>query len=82
MLLPLALIGLLTLPRRRDAILLAGFVLATPAVYAWFWVTPQHPRYFYASLPALLILCGAGLAALFDAAVSKRRDARPRPAGS
>jgi hypothetical protein len=63
-LLPLAVVGLVSLPRRRDAALLTAFVLSTPALYAWFWATPQHPRYFYASLPALLILCSAGVSAV------------------
>ncbi len=63
-LLPIALVGMVTLRYRYAAALLAVFVLANPVIYSFFWATWQHPRYIYGSLPATVVLWAAGLSFL------------------
>jgi hypothetical protein len=63
-LLPAALLGVFALRDRRHATLVIAWVLACPLVYSFFRYTAIHPRYLFAGLPALLILCAAGVEAL------------------
>jgi MFS family permease len=54
-LVPLAMVGTLFV-QRRHRVLLWAFVLVNPAFYTFFWFTPEHPRFLFASLPALFVL--------------------------
>ena len=59
MLLPLALLGLLALRPWASALL--GASIATNALFYTFYEhTHLHPRFLYASLPALFVLEAAG----------------------
>jgi hypothetical protein len=71
-LLPVAALGALALPRRA-ALLLLGVVLSNALVYTFAAATAQHPRYLFAGLPALLVLWAAGADALVRAAVVRLR---------
>ena len=58
-LLPLALLGLVAL-RSWNAVLLGAAVATNAVFYSFYEHTQQHPRFLYASLPALLVLEAAG----------------------
>jgi hypothetical protein len=60
-LVPLAVVGALLLPRRFAALLLAGWALSNAVVYSFVRATPDHPRYLFASLPAALVLWSASI---------------------
>ena len=58
---PLALAGVVALRRRRGALLLlGGWIAVTAAFYSVYQSTPQHPRFLFVVLPALLVLEAAG----------------------
>lgn len=62
-LLPLPLIGIYALRRRRaDVLTLAGIVAATAVFYSAYYITALHPRFLYVALPALWLLAAAGVA--------------------
>lgn len=63
-LVPVALLGAFVLRRRPALLLLAVWALSNPAVYSFARATVQHPRYLFASLPAVLVLWAAGAVAL------------------
>ena len=63
-LVPVALVGALVLRRRPALLLLGGWALSNPAVYSFARATVQHPRYLFASLPAVLVLWAAGATAI------------------
>lgn len=63
-LLPLALLGAVVLPRGYALALLLAFVLANAVFYSFYESTPQHPRFLYASLPPFFVLWAAGLLSL------------------
>jgi hypothetical protein len=63
-LVPLAALGAVVLRRRAALPLLLVWALANPLVYSFARATTQHPRYLFASLPAVLILWATGFAAL------------------
>ena len=58
-LLPLALLGLFAL-RAWTSLLLGGWVAANALFYTFYEHTHLHPRFLYASLPALFVLVAAG----------------------
>jgi hypothetical protein len=63
LLVPVAVIGAVALrgwPRR----LLVLWALLNPVVYSVYWVTPEHPRFLFASLPAVFVLWVTGAAAI------------------
>ena len=69
---PLAAIGCWALRRRRWPLALVGaWLLVNPVFYSFFRNLPQHPRFLYASLPALWILSAAG-AAWLGAGIARR----------
>jgi hypothetical protein len=60
---PLAAVGAWALRRRPWALAAAGaWLLVNPVFYSFFRNLPQHPRFLYASLPALWVLTAAGAA--------------------
>jgi hypothetical protein len=63
-LLPLAVVGALVLRPLRVPALLGAAVLANAAFYSFYEVTYLHPRFLFASLPALFVLQSAGAAAV------------------
>jgi hypothetical protein len=78
-LVPLAVVGSWFV-RRRHLALLWTFVLVNPAFYTFFWFTPEHPRFLFASLPALFVLWAAGalgLVGLAEATWGARRAPPP-----
>ena len=61
-LLPLPLIGLYALRRRRpEALTLAAIIAATAIFYSAYYITALHPRFLYVALPSLFVLAGAGV---------------------
>ena len=62
--LPVAVVGALILPRDRRLLLLVAFTLANVAFYSAYYFTAQHPRFLFASLPSLFVLTAAGVGAL------------------
>jgi hypothetical protein len=61
-LLPLPIVGVLALRRRRyDVWLLAGVVIVTAAFYSAYYVTAVHPRFLFVALPPLFVLAAAGV---------------------
>ena len=63
-LVPVALLGASVLRRRPALLLLGVWALSNPAVYSFARATSQHPRYLFASLPAVLVLWAAGAIAV------------------
>ena len=61
LLLPLAAIGLASLPNRYGRALLVVPIGVTVIAYAAYFWTAQHPRFFYVVMPALFILQAAGV---------------------
>jgi hypothetical protein len=80
-LLPLPLIGLYALRRRRaDMLTLVGIVAATAIFYSAYYITALHPRFLYVALPALWILAAAGVAEVVRrGADARRRSPRSSP---
>jgi hypothetical protein len=79
-LLPLVVVGVVSLRSRPVALMLLGGALANAAVYSFFRATWEHPRYLHAGLPALLVLWAAGAAAAVESA--RRRSRSPEPVRS
>jgi hypothetical protein len=67
-LVPFALVGALALPSRWNRAALAAWALANPLFYSFYRVTWEHPRFLFASLPAVFVLWVAGVARVADAA--------------
>ena len=65
--LPLAVLGALVLPRDRRLALLVAFTLANAVFYTPYYFTAQHPRFLFASLPSLFVLIAAGAGAVASA---------------
>jgi hypothetical protein len=62
--LPLAVIGVWGVRRPWALALVLAFLLLNPVFYSFYAVTPQHPRFLYASLPELFVLSAAGIAVI------------------
>ena len=72
-LLPLALVGLLAVPRWTATLL--GAAIATNAVlYTFYEHTHLHPRFLYVALPALFVLQAAGAWLVIRKAFEGRRE--------
>ena len=78
LLLPLVAVGVVALRSRGVGFLLLGGALANAAIYAFFFATPEHPRYLQAGLPALLVLWAAGVAWLAGRMARRDRPAHVR----
>jgi hypothetical protein len=63
-LLPLAIVGAIALRSGWTRTLLGGWIVVTAALYSFYRVTPQHPRFLFAVLPPLLILWTVGVEAV------------------
>jgi hypothetical protein len=61
---PLAIVGIWGVRRPWALALVLAFLLINPVFYSFYAVTPQHPRFLYASLPELFVLWAAGIAVL------------------
>lgn len=62
-LLPLPLLGIYALRRRRaDVLTLAGIGAVTAVFYSAYYITALHPRFLYVALPSLWVLAAAGVA--------------------
>ena len=75
-LVPLAVVGLLRVRSRYAAALLVAWIALNAVFYSLYRVTWEHPRFLYASLPALFILWATG----FVAALAAARRCAPQPA--
>ncbi|MDP9285643.1 MAG: hypothetical protein M3P41_11945 [Actinomycetota bacterium] len=61
-LLPLPIIGVLALRRRRYELwLLAGVVIVTAVFYSAYYITALHPRFLFVALPPLFVLAAVGV---------------------
>ena len=61
---PLAVVGAWGVRRPWALALVLAFLLLNPVFYSFYAVTPQHPRFLYASLPELFVLSAAGIAVI------------------
>ncbi|HZR95958.1 MAG TPA: hypothetical protein VFA56_09700 [Gaiellaceae bacterium] len=68
---PLAVVGALALRRPWPLALVLAFLLVNPIFYSFYANTAQHPRFLYASLPALFVLWAAGASLLASLARSR-----------
>jgi hypothetical protein len=80
-LLPPAIVGAIALRAWWARRVLVVWALVNPVFYSFFEATPEHPRFMFASLPAVLVLWVAGLAtvAAAGANVLRRRRLEPAP---
>jgi hypothetical protein len=74
-LVPLALVGALALRSQWSRLVLGAWIVGNAVVYSFYAVTPQHPRFLFASLPALFVLWSLGVAMV--AFVAMGRLVRP-----
>jgi hypothetical protein len=65
-LVPLAVVGTLALRGRWPRLLLVAWVLGNAAFYSFYRVTPEHPRFLFASLAALFVLWIVGAATVIE----------------
>jgi hypothetical protein len=79
--LPLAVLGAVVLPRDRRWALLVAFALANALFYSPYYFTAQHPRFLFASLPSLFVLTAAGVGALTGSRANVHRPATHAAAG-
>ncbi len=79
-LVPLAAIGAFGLLRPHALVLVLGWLLVNPVFYSFYANTPKHPRFLYASLPALFVLWAAGVGVLAALVPQLRSRAAPRAA--
>jgi hypothetical protein len=63
---PLAVIGAFGIRRPWALALVLSFLLINPIFYSFYANTAQHPRFLYASLPALFVLWAAGITVLLS----------------
>ena len=63
---PLAIVGVWGVSRPWALALVLAFLLLNPVFYSFYAVTPQHPRFLYASLPELFVLWAAGVAVILS----------------
>jgi hypothetical protein len=60
-LLPLAILGTFGLRRPWATTVVVSLLLVNPVFYSFYANTALHPRFMYASLPELFVLCASGL---------------------
>jgi hypothetical protein len=73
---PLAVVGAWGVRRPWALALVLAFLLINPVFYSFYAVTPQHPRFLYASLPELFTLWAAGIAVLISFVPQSRSTTR------
>jgi len=76
LLVPLALLGGFALRSWWPRLLLSAWILGNVAAYTFYAFTPHHPRFFFASLPAVFVLWSLGAATLVTLARSYVRGGR------
>jgi hypothetical protein len=76
-LVPLAVVGAFAIRSGWARRVLTGWVLVTAAFYTFYRVTPEHPRFLFAVLPAVLILWTVGAHAVVRAVAARART-QPR----
>jgi succinate dehydrogenase hydrophobic anchor subunit len=76
---PLAVIGAFGLRRPWALALVLVSLVVNPIFYSFYANTAEHPRFMYASLPALFVLWAAGIAVIGDALAARRPSARAQP---
>jgi hypothetical protein len=76
---PLAILGAIAVRDWWPRAVLVGWALVNPVFYSFYRVTTEHPRFLFASLPAVFVLWVVGLAAVAAAAehVGRRRGLTP-----
>jgi hypothetical protein len=81
-LVPLAVVGAVSLRRSPALLVLLVWVVPTAIFYSFYEPTAQHPRFLFASLPAVFVLWSAGAAFLLERAadLARRAPGRPSPA--
>jgi hypothetical protein len=75
-LVPLAVVGVAALRHWWPRLVLVAWVLVNAVFYSFYWVTPQHPRFLFASLPAVFVLWILGAATLVALGWSYARRGR------
>ena len=65
-LLPLAVVGVVLVCGWYARTLLVAPILVTIVAYAAYYVTNQHPRFYYVVLPSVFALQAAGAVAIWD----------------
>jgi hypothetical protein len=76
LLLPLAALGVIAVRGWFARSLLVWTIVGTVLSFAGYYVTAQHPRFFYVALPELFVLQSAGVVLIVD---HLRRQVRPAP---
>ena len=81
LLVPLAIAGAIALEAWWARAVLVTWALVNPVFYSFYANTSDHPRFLFASLPAVFVLWIAGLAAVATTAarVIRRRSLEPAP---
>lgn len=79
LLVPLALVGLAGVRRPWPLALVLGWLLVNPVFYSFYANLAQHPRFLYASLPALFVLWAAGVGVLVSLVPARRAAAPAQP---
>jgi hypothetical protein len=79
-LVPLAVVGVFALRRTWDRALLAAWALVNPVLYSFYRVTFEHPRFLFASLPAVFVLWVLGAFAVGQRAARYTYTAQSRAA--
>jgi hypothetical protein len=76
---PLAIVGAIALRDTWARKLLVVWALVNPVFYSFFEATPEHPRFMFASLPAVFVLWVVGLTAVVATGVNvlRRRGLKP-----
>lgn len=59
-LVPLAVVGAVVVRRWWPLLVLGAWILCNAAFYTFYFATPDHPRFLFASLPALFVLWSLG----------------------
>jgi len=78
---PLAIVGTIALRTWWPRAVLVAWALVNPVLYSFYQATPEHPRYMFASLPAVFVLWVAGLAAVVAEGVKSLHQRRLEPTG-
>lgn len=79
-LVPFSIVGAIALRAWWPRAVLVVWALVNPIFYSFHRATPEHPRYLFASLPAVFVLWVAGLAAAAAVVhVVRRRKLKPMP---
>jgi hypothetical protein len=80
-LVPLGVVGFVVI-RNWPRLVLGAWIVGNVVLYSFYSSTAEHPRYLFASLPALFVLWSAGALMLAEAARRATRRATPGPPSS